>query len=272
MRSTYCFAISPVAASLLLLASPIYAATPLAASMDLKANAMVVNKPVVASVGDDAWGPLLGPLTVSASATALDDLGLPAINARGSGSANWVSANQGAVNFSNVGWTFNNATGSADVNTGTDWQYAFTADGNGDFKMHADVVGIGDVFGLWGWLVSLDGGPEGSQTGGTNNAFDPNTTWDFLANLTAGSDYTVTLKNNANLTANGPLSSEASMSGQFSWQITGVPEPSAVYLRAFRLSRRWIDRITSAVAPAVGLVEEERRKLPKREERKRPGG
>jgi len=205
-------------------------AAPVSASMNVGADATTSGGATASQSSTAAWGTLLSPLSVSATATATDVSGTSA-SAFGTGSASWgAGGNSGVVNFSNYGWQFNGTGGVADVNRLTDWTYVFTADSNGQFNMGYDVGSSGDGFGLWGWNILWNG------TGLlTLNAFSPNAIGSVSESVVAGDTYTVNLSNNANIETQGPLA--GSMSGYFEWNISNsVPEPSTVALVGIALA------------------------------------
>ena len=133
----------------------------------------------------------------------------------------------------------------ANLNNATpDWSYTFMAGaGDGGFKMAYNVNGYGATFGLWGWSIAVTGGPEGVQQLLVSNAFDPTTAGVFNASLTAGSQYTATLSNNANVSCDGGCTFIGGMNGNFRWEVTPVPEPQTYALMALGLGLMgWVAR------------------------------
>lgn len=202
-------------------------ATPISASMNLRADASTDAGASDSQTSTDSWGTLLSPLSVTARATATDPSGT-SVSAHGSGSANWAPDGlSGSVNFRGYGWEFSGTGGTANLNSLPDWTYAFTADGNGTFSMNYIVDGYGGTFGLWGWNINWDGADLL-----TLNAFDPTLSGNITEALIAGQTYTVSLRNNANISGAG---SQGGMNGVFDWNIetsvqTTVPEPSTILL------------------------------------------
>lgn len=217
---------SILAVCLLSSASSVFAATPISASLSLSAVAQF-DQPEVVDIGNDAWGQLLAPLSASASAIAPHEDGTSAVDVHGFGSANWIGANQGIVSLSDVGWDFFNAEGNARVNGSLNWTYSFVAESDGSFDLHADVTGEGRTFGLQVWIVAVIGGPEGLQLKDARSGTSLISTWDFVAELTAGSEYTARLVNDGNISAIGIQTFSGTMNGTFHWRILPVPEPTA---------------------------------------------
>lgn len=210
-------------------------ATPLSASLSLQASATTTGGATDTQTSTDAWGVLLSPLSVSAQANAIDQTG-SRINVFGSASANWAANGlSGTVNFNNYGWNFVGTGGTATLNALPNWTFSFIANGNGAFNMNYDVVGSGDTFGLWGWNISINGSDYL-----TLNANDPTLSGFMSADLVDGELYTVSLHNNANLSAQSGVDRIAgAMDGVFNWSIETedrpVPEPFSLALVAIGL-------------------------------------
>jgi hypothetical protein len=183
-----------------------------------------------------SWGTLLDPLNVSADATATVPGSLYSASAFGTGAATWgAGGNSGTVLFTDYGW--NVATSGSGLSTianlsdhtgGDDWTYTFVADANGTLMMSYDVSATGYIFGLQGWDISWTG-----SGGGLNltNPSDPATSGVFSRPLVAGQTYTISLANNANVSAAG-FDAVGSMNGTFDWSIqpSTVPEPATIAL------------------------------------------
>jgi hypothetical protein len=82
------------------------------------------------------------------------------IDALGSASANWLSANTGFVNFENLGWVTSNVSqGEAALFRGVDFSYSFIADADDVLTLASLITGRGtDLFGLVGFYVLGPGG------------------------------------------------------------------------------------------------------------------
>lgn len=210
-------------------------ATPVSASMFLKAQLQLTG--VGGAVVDPesaSWGSLLSPLSVSSSAV----IGNSSVS--GSAAAAWgADGNSGSVTFTDYQWSVNapNAKGgSARLNGGTDWQYTFVADFDGLFSMSYDVAGSGNVFGLQGWDIGWTGA-AGSLA--LTDASDPSASGVFTDSIVAGQTYTISLKNNANI-SNGSAAAffgPGSMNGLFQFAMTpqSVPEPGSLALAGLAL-------------------------------------
>jgi len=221
------------------LAGPSHAATPLAASMSLEAVAIIGDVAIVDTAGD-AWGTALGSLSIGAQAVNVDAQGNSA-TAQGYGNAGWTGANAGGVSFEGYGWNWSAAPGSprfqTDLNRSVpDWSYTFTAEaGDEQFRVVYNVFASGFTFGLQGWDIVVTGGPQGQQNANIRNVSDPTANGTFVAGLTAGNDYTVTLVNNANISAETGFDLNGQMSGTFAWKIAPIPEPGTYALMALGL-------------------------------------
>lgn len=233
MSMTRFLAISSAAAYLV---SPAFGATAVSASMSVQADVML-NGATASDLSTDAWGAPLSSLFTSAQQSIADDAGNSVLS-QGYGNAGWSSADAGGVSFEAYSWHFNSAVESAaSLNAATpDWSYSFVAGaGDGGFRMAYDVNGYGDTFGLWGWSIFVQGGPEGTQQWLASNPSDPTTSGVFLASLTPGSMYTASLVNNANLGAPNGTTSNGGMNGNFRWEVTPVPEPQTYAMLALGL-------------------------------------
>jgi hypothetical protein len=220
------------------LGGPTHAATPLAASMSIEAIAQIGDE-VNVDKSTDAWGTVLGSLSIGAMAFSADAQSNSA-TAQGYGNAGWASANAGAVSFEGYGWEWGVEVGSPQIqvmlNTAVpDWSYTFAAQaGDEQFRVDYNVVAGGNTFGLQGWQIVVTGGPEFEQSSNIRDVFDPTTSGTFVAGLTAGNEYTVMLVNNANLGGPG-FNTSGQMSGNFRWEISPIPEPGTYALMALGL-------------------------------------
>jgi hypothetical protein len=233
------FPVLTMAAAGVLLAGASHAATPLAASMSVEATAQVGDA-ITVDTSSDAWGTLLGSLSIGAQAVSFDAQNNTA-TAQGFGNAGWSSANAGSVSFEGYGWEWGVEVGSPPIGTqlntrAPDWSYTFTADaGDQQFRMDYNVFASGFTFGLQGWDIVVSGGPEGDRAAGILDFNDPTASGTFVAGLTAGNDYTVTLVNNANLGTDTGFNLNGQMSGNFRWEISPIPEPGTYALMALGL-------------------------------------
>jgi PEP-CTERM motif len=233
MRSLVVRTASTAAIGLATLVPAHASAAPIAASMELVASVTVGNLSNT-DTSLDAWGALLSPLSVAATASVTN--GGSSGEASGAASATWAAdGNSGQVLFSDYGWNLSASAASAAAvaltsNGGPDWSYTFRADSNGTFDMSFNVVGTGDTFGLWGWSI------EWSGVGGSvfvSNPNDPTASGAFSRAVVAGDIYTVSLRNNANVSnLIAGFNAVGRMDGTFNWAVnpTSVPEPSALAL------------------------------------------
>ena len=156
--------------------------------------------------------------------------------ANGTGDASWgAGGNSGSVLFRGYGWrTVEGASHyEADLNgAGPDWQYTFTADANGTFSMTYVVTASHTTTGLYGWNIGWSG-PGGDLN--LQNALDPTTSGVFTRALLAGTDYTVTLDNNAHISSDTAFATGL-MDGTFNFKIATAPEPGTLGLLATALA------------------------------------
>ncbi|MGL4542425.1 MAG: PEPxxWA-CTERM sorting domain-containing protein, partial [Polymorphobacter sp.] len=134
------------------------------------------------------------------------------------------SATAGTVQMIDFGWDFTGgAIGHAEVNQGTNWEYYFTPASNAVLTWNYNVWGTGNVFGLWGFQLYVDGVGYGATT----DPYDPNSNGTFTINLAGGQGHYLSLATNANIDAGGDPSGY--MHGHFDWAIAGatVPEPAS---------------------------------------------
>ena len=233
--------------------SPAAAATALSGSLNVTATTILSpNSPYDTSVAVvDNLNPTATPTTLNASVSSTSASAGDTVSASGTASATWASANAGSVTLSNFGWQFNTATNYSSAYFGqpdpspngigplNDWNYTFTATGDGEFLMTYNVTGSGpDLFGLAGWGIGSDCVGCVSSGGPTYDPFNPTANGTFVAQISAGQTYTFGLINQANLYVGTPgiapstllpAAFNGSMSGQFDWSIVedAVPEPAS---------------------------------------------
>ncbi|GAB4471101.1 MAG: hypothetical protein OHK0044_14070 [Burkholderiaceae bacterium] len=168
--------------------------------MSLAAHA-VAGSEEASSTDTASWGVPLSRLAVSVSAYAVDAVGEGYASAFGAGTATWAADGlSGTVSFTDVGWDVaNGRSSSVDLRSGgNDWTYTFAADSDGVFSIDYQVVGVGsNLFGLWGWYIGWSG--LGGDILSVLDPFDPKRNATASRDLTAGETYTVSLRNNANL-------------------------------------------------------------------------
>ena len=210
-------------------------ATPLSASMNLTATADFdgINQ---TTSNADAWGTLLAPLNVSATA-AVNGAGAPfGASVGGSGAATWgAGGNSGSVSFKNYGWNVNVGSDIQDwevdlTSTGNDWGYTFTADKDGIFSMRYLVTSTGTQSHFRGWDILWDGSVD-LVLGDLNS---PDASGLYSHDVFAGDTYTIALKNKAR--QSGGDADEAfsgSMTGVFTFSI---PEPASLALLGIGLA------------------------------------
>jgi hypothetical protein len=228
--SAFSFAnISPLSSQVFLQAS---------SQADLSCN------PVVVSNGQ-SQGTTLN--TLSTSVSAVSTCGNASVTSFADVTATWASANAGSITFGNVGWNASNvANGSALPNQGLDFTYNFLANASEALTLNYNITGGGDDggFGLNGFGVTLTG-PNGNFTF-LNLPSSGMLSW----NLVAGSDYSLNIKNNANIEG-GLGTRNDSMTGMFSFSTAGggtTPEPSSLLMLGtglvgvFGVIRRRINR------------------------------
>ncbi len=214
-------------------------AAPMAASMQLRADA-VLGATNDFNVATQSWGAPLSPLAVSVLASVAPAGANSSALAKGQAAASWGAAgNSGTVTFADYGWSVQSLGSGLETAVGLsnfdDWSYTFVADANGAFTMNYAVSATGNTFGLWGWSIGWSG-----PGGGLNptNALDPTANGVFSRLVTAGQQYTVSLKNNSNLSGQQGFASEGYMNGNFDWNIaaTSVPEPGSLALLGLGLA------------------------------------
>ncbi|HRI44495.1 MAG TPA: PEP-CTERM sorting domain-containing protein [Fimbriimonadaceae bacterium] len=148
-----------------------------------------------------------------------------------SAAATWTSSGAGTVTFRNMGWTrdslnmheakMNNFLAGMDV-----WSYTFEATQDGFFSLNYNVSYVGFGFGLLGIVIHWSG-PGGDLD--LENASDPTANGTFVRELTNGSTYTIGIQNKGNIFASaGQELSEGHLNGDFSWEVSPVPEPATM--------------------------------------------
>lgn len=217
------------------------AATALGAGIDLRAVVKLGGSGSTATDSQDWAAPDLSPLS-AATAVDLQDAQGNTVRGELTAIAKWNSANRGRVEMQGFGWTFDVQDTPASVilrDGNRDWRYAFLAGAKDTlFTMDYIVAGFGDTFGLEGWAIELNGGPEGLRQQGTGGGlFDPSVLGSFSGGLTPGQAYVASLRNGADFAvSNAERTGE--MWGTFDWKITtaAVPEPSTYALMAVGLA------------------------------------
>jgi hypothetical protein len=105
------------------------------------------------------------------------------------------------------------------------WSYTFSTRGDGLFILDHDVEFFGaDTFGLWGFLIELDG----RQLLPYLSFIDPERSPDTrVIGFSGGTAHTVHVYPYTSFGATGAQTRVASMTGVFRWHIE-VPEPSTI--------------------------------------------
>ena len=145
-------------------------------------------------------------------------------------SATWASADSGAIRLS-WGWNIDTIgySGMFGVHTNqsypANWQYTFTASGNGTFGGTYDIASTGYAFGLNAlytnnyWTSGILGG----------SIFDPAGSGAFSVTLIAGHTYTMSIANYGNLGGGGGLVVDSRADSTIEWHIdyAAAPEPAS---------------------------------------------
>ena len=226
----------------------------LGSTLELKARANSNGAGEVTDIDSASQGSSLSNLGVSVSATSTSTGGFATVS--GSGSASWVNAAQGQVQFDNLGWESLNNTSYSLVDIGgfnSDpiWSYTFEADVDGLFTMDWSVFVESETtteFGLGGFRFSLTGAGGGQslfQVGAPGTTNSGTTT----RNIFAGNQYTAILESDAALVG-GIATRTAFMDGDFNWSMdsgpfSSVPEPGSVILLSLGLLALTRRKLTS---------------------------
>lgn len=211
-------------------AVPAGATTAISGSLNLASNATLGSNPVSTDTANPSWSGTPFGLNASVSSTVTSNR--DSLNVSGAASAAWASADSGSVDFTNYGWTFTfpeAASGAADLVTGRggdDWNYTFTASGDGVITLSYDeTLASGNGLGLGGWAVDFTGSGSGAPV---LNVDSPDQNGVFTGALLSGHTYTISLDSNPSLASAGAPGTSGRMDGVFQWRITygAVPEPS----------------------------------------------
>ena len=144
----------------------------------------------------DAWGTLLAPLNVSATAAVNVPQTPFGASVGGSGAATWgANGNSGSVVFSNYGWNINAGSFAwvvslKDHTGGDDWTYTLEANKDATFTLRYFIERTGFTSGLNGWEILWDGAGGGLDL---TNASSPDAAGVFERGVVAGETYTVAL-------------------------------------------------------------------------------
>jgi hypothetical protein len=194
--------------------------TAVSSTLSLEADAWAGGDTIVKDISSLSQAGSLNRLTVSVDALAVN--GTAMVGTIAGGSASWTSAAAGHVVLGPIGWATANATSAvATLKNGLDFSYIFTAGNFGYFMLSYAVAAQAgsNPMGLNGFDFHFTGGLQNDAkilSLGTSGAIQE---W-----VTAGSTYTLTLRNDANL--NGALGTGfGSMSGTFDFTIPGDGSP-----------------------------------------------
>lgn len=198
-------------------------------------------------VDQQTWGVVGSPL--SASATSADTDGVASLSAYGTAQATWAAhGNSGAFEL-DYGWSahgFSSDPGqvgqlATDRGNLYNWSYTFIADADGQFVMNYDVTGTGTTSGISGFSIITNEGPaitnpflaRGIFNTSLSGFHDFTDVDQWVLNVLAGTEYTVTVSNASNLAGSfGP--DDAAVVGRFSWTLPGstvgsVPETGSTF-------------------------------------------
>jgi len=197
---------------------------PVSASLDLSMASNAGCGSILSS-STQAWGVSLSSLSVSADADAHCTGPTRNVETTGTVTANWNNARSGNIKFNSVGWVTNKnvSNGTALADLGTDYSYTFSPTKLDVFTLTYNIVSRGNNggFGLNGFFVDLNNISYflPIDTSGTLN-------W----TLPAGSNYTLTILNEANIIG-GIASLNEHMNGTFKFSNqAATPEPSGLLL------------------------------------------
>lgn len=213
------------------------AALAVSATMRLETSVVLGGAPV-GDVSVNGWGVPLSTLAVTVDTVATDGAGNRA-RMVGAGEAVWTDANAGRVAFTGMGWDVAaSGVDTAVAFVGRNFSYDLTA-AAGDTALIVDylVTASGDRFGLQGWQIEVEGGPELLQSINLLKALDPAVSGQFSASLTPGESYTLWLISPGNVSGPSGFNLSGRMDSVFDWRVasTAVPEPGALPLAALAL-------------------------------------
>jgi hypothetical protein len=175
-----------------------------------------------------SWAGAPMALSQGLTVTATGPLG-GTVAATSDSSGTWsASGLTGTVALDNS-WDFEGAPGELGMGAnfgGPSWSYTFTPDVSATFSLAFDITGVGQTFGLQGYIISIDGAQ--TNLSGANFIFDPTNSGAFSAPLAGGVSHTLTLFTNGNIGTNGTLNGYlGAESGRFDFTLgAAVPEPA----------------------------------------------
>ena len=203
-------------------------ATPIAVGSTLEVVAEVRSGTIEnQDAGNDQWGVILSPLSVSAGASA------PGALASASASASWDSVSEGIYSQTESGTLIGPVSGNA-AESGNGWTYSFIADTDGVFELAYSIGSLTTMrfangntntsHGAGSFRFTFNGVPATLSGNGT-----------LSRSIVTGGAYTVNIRSSLGLiggTVGDGNRTTVSQDGSFSWsfETAVVPEPQTFAL------------------------------------------